>query len=29
MRGRKPEDVIPPGLLAAYRSTEALRAVDN
>jgi small subunit ribosomal protein S5 len=29
MRGRRPEDVIPPGLLAAYRSTEALRAVDN
>ncbi|HEX5723694.1 MAG TPA: 30S ribosomal protein S5 [Acidimicrobiia bacterium] len=29
MRGRKAEDVIPPGLLAAYRSTEAMRAVDS
>lgn len=29
LRGRKPEDIVPPGLLAAYRSTEAMRAVDN
>ena len=26
LRGRKPEDITPPGLLAAYRSTESLRA---
>lgn len=26
LRGKKPEDVIPPALLAAYRSTEAMRA---
>jgi small subunit ribosomal protein S5 len=26
LRGKKPEEVTPPGLLAAYRSTEALRA---
>jgi small subunit ribosomal protein S5 len=26
LRGKKPEEVTPPGLLAAYRSSEALRA---
>jgi small subunit ribosomal protein S5 len=26
LRGRKPEDIVPPALLASYRSTEALRA---
>lgn len=26
LRGRKPEDIVPPGLLAAYRSTEMMRA---
>jgi small subunit ribosomal protein S5 len=26
LRGKKPEDVIPGALLAAYRSTEAMRA---
>lgn len=26
LRGKKPEDFVPPGLLASYRSTEALRA---
>ena len=26
LRGKKPEDIVPPGLLAAYNSTEALRA---
>lgn len=26
LRGKKPEDIFPPGLLASYRSTEALRA---
>ena len=26
LRGKRPEDVTPPGLLAAYRSTELLRA---
>ncbi len=26
LRGKKAEDIVPPGLLAAYRSTEALRA---
>ena len=26
LRGKKPEDIVPPALLAAYRSTEALRA---
>lgn len=28
LRGKKPEDIVPPALLAAYRSTEALRARD-
>ena len=26
LRGKKAEDIVPPGLLAAYRSTEAMRA---
>ncbi len=26
LRGKKPEDIVPPGLLAAYNSTESLRA---
>jgi small subunit ribosomal protein S5 len=26
LRGKQAEDIVPPGLLAAYRSTEALRA---
>jgi len=26
LRGKKAEDIVPPGLLAAYRSTESLRA---
>ncbi len=26
LRGKQPEEIVPPGLLAAYRSTEALRA---
>lgn len=26
LRGKKPEDFVPPGLLAAYRSTESIRA---
>lgn len=26
LRGKKPEDIVPPALLASYRSTEALRA---
>ncbi len=26
LRGKKPEDIVPPALLAAYNSTEALRA---
>ncbi len=26
MRGKRPEEVIPPALLAAYRSTESMRA---
>ena len=26
LRGKAPEDVTPPGLLAAYRTTEMLRA---
>ncbi|HSL24841.1 MAG TPA: 30S ribosomal protein S5 [Acidimicrobiia bacterium] len=29
LRGKRPEDVIPPGLLAAYRSSEALRARNS
>lgn len=29
LRGKKPEDVFPPGLLASYRSTEAMRAAEN
>lgn len=28
-RGKSPEDVTPPGLLAAYRSTEMMRASDG
>jgi small subunit ribosomal protein S5 len=26
LRGKRPEEIVPPGLLASYRSTEALRA---
>ena len=26
LRGKKPEDIVPPGLLTAYRSTESMRA---
>jgi small subunit ribosomal protein S5 len=26
LRGKQAEDIVPPGLLAAYRSTESLRA---
>jgi small subunit ribosomal protein S5 len=26
LRGKKAEDIVPPGLLAAYRGTESLRA---
>jgi hypothetical protein len=26
LRGKKAEDIVPPGLLAAYRATESLRA---
>ena len=26
LRGKKPEDIVPPGLLAAYNTTESLRA---
>lgn len=26
LRGKEPEDIVPPGLLNAYRSTEAMRA---
>ncbi len=26
LRGKKPEDIVPPALLGAYNSTEALRA---
>lgn len=29
LRGKKPEEVTPPGLLAAYRSSEALRARND
>jgi small subunit ribosomal protein S5 len=29
LRGKQAEDIVPPGLLAAYRSTEALRAHDR
>ena len=29
LRGKTPEEVTPPGLLAAYRSTEMIRASDN
>jgi hypothetical protein len=26
LRGKQAEDIVPPGLLAAYRSTESMRA---
>jgi hypothetical protein len=26
LRGKRVEDIVPPGLLAAYNSTESLRA---
>lgn len=29
LRGKQPEEIAPPGLLAAYRSTEALRAASE
>ncbi|HEX2154140.1 MAG TPA: 30S ribosomal protein S5 [Acidimicrobiia bacterium] len=29
MRGKQADEVVPPGLLAAYRSTESLRAAGN
>jgi small subunit ribosomal protein S5 len=29
LRGKKVEDIVPPGLLAAYNSTEAMRAQTN
>lgn len=29
MRGKRPEEIIPPGLLAAYRSAESLRAAGG
>ena len=29
LRGKKAEDITPPGLLAAYNTTENLRAVPN
>lgn len=28
-RGKKPEDIVPPGLLAAYNGTESMRAQSN
>lgn len=28
-RGKKPEDIVPPGLLAAYNTTENLRAAET
>jgi small subunit ribosomal protein S5 len=29
LRGKQADDIVPPGLLAAYRSTESVRAVSG
>jgi hypothetical protein len=29
LRGKQADDIIPPGLLAAYRGTESVRAASN